>query len=315
MLKRLLVEISNNVNDETMQPTKGNRVLGRGLSALLQGAHSEASFDTTERFFKMIKISSIAINPFQPRQDFNQETLNELSESIKLHGIIQPLTVRKVGNQTYQLIAGERRLRAATLAGLEEVPSYIRTTDDLHMLEIALIENIQRDSLNAIEIALSYQRLLTDCKLTQEALAERIGKDRTTVNNYLRLLKLPPDIQIALRDQKISMGHARALINLQTPETQLSLLKKILEETLSVREVEKLVQGLATTSHLKKPTVKTQLNPAFTARLKDTTTQLRQQFNTKVIIKADAKKQGEIKIIFDSEEELKRIVAIISNTK
>ncbi|WP_419241678.1 ParB/RepB/Spo0J family partition protein [Cardinium endosymbiont of Nabis limbatus] len=298
-----------------MQPTKGNRVLGRGLSALLQGAHGEASSDAAERFFKMIKTASIAINPFQPRQDFNQETLNELSASIKLHGIIQPLTVRKVGNQTYQLIAGERRLRAAKLAGLEEVPTYIRTTDDLHVLEVALIENIQREALNAIEIALSYQRLLTDCKLTQEALAERVGKDRTTVNNYLRLLKLPPDIQIALRDQKISMGHARALINLQTPEIQLSVLKKILEGTLSVRAVEKLVQDLSVTSQLKKPTVKTHFNPSFKAKLKNTTTQLTQQFNTKVIIKADAQKQGEIKISFDSEEELARILSIISNTK
>ncbi|CAH2560250.1 ParB/RepB/Spo0J family partition protein [Cardinium endosymbiont of Oedothorax gibbosus] len=298
-----------------MEPTKGKRVLGRGLSALLQGAHTEAPSDATEHFFKMIQIASIAINPFQPRQDFNQATLNELSSSIKLHGIIQPLTVRKIDHHVYQLISGERRLRAAKLAGLEEVPAYIRTTEDLHMLEVALIENIQRQSLNAIEIALSYQRLLTDCKLTQEALAERVGKDRTTVNNYLRLLKLPPDIQIALRDQKISMGHARALINLQTPETQLSVLKKILEGALSVREVEKLVQDLSTTNHLKKPTIKTQLNPSFKASLKNTTTQLTQQFNAKVIIKADAQKQGEIKILFDSEEELRRIVAMISNTK
>ncbi|AXI24152.1 partition protein ParB [Cardinium endosymbiont of Sogatella furcifera] len=297
-----------------MQPTKGNRVLGRGLSALLQGAHSEASADPAERFFKMIKIASIAINPCQPRQDFNQETLDELSASIKLHGIIQPLTVRKLDSNAYQLIAGERRLRAAKLAGLEEVPTYIRTTDDLHMLEVALIENIQRESLNAVEIALSYQRLLTDCKLTQEALAERVGKDRTTVNNYLRLLKLPPDIQIALRDQKISMGHARALINLQTPEIQLSVLKKILADALSVREVEKIVQDLFATDHLKKIT-KTHLHPSFKAKLKNTTTQLTQQFNAKVIIKADAQKQGEIKILFDSEEELGRIVAIISHTK
>lgn len=298
-----------------MQPTKGNRVLGRGLSALLQGAHTAASENAAECFFKMIKIASIATNPCQPRQDFNQETLNELSASIKLHGIIQPLTVRKVNKHTYQLIAGERRLRAAKLAGLEEVPAYIRIADELHTLEIALIENIQRDALNAIEIALSYQRLLTDCNLTQEALAERVGKDRTTVNNYLRLLKLPPDIQIALRDQKISMGHARALINLQTPTTQLSLLKKILEGTLSVREVEKLVQDLSAIGHLKKSTTKAQLNPSFKTRLKNTTHQLAQQFNTKVIIKADAQKQGEIKILFDSEEELGRIVAIISHTK
>ncbi|CDG49930.1 ParB/RepB/Spo0J family partition protein [Cardinium endosymbiont of Bemisia tabaci] len=298
-----------------MEPTKGNRVLGRGLSALLQGAHTETSLNTSDHFFKMIQIASIATNPCQPRQDFNQATLDELSASIRLHGIIQPLTVRKLSNHTYQLIAGERRLRAAKLAGLEEVPTYIRCTDNLHMLEVALIENIQRDALNAVEIALSYQRLLTDCKLTQEALAERVGKDRTTVNNYLRLLKLPPDIQIALRDQKISMGHARALINLQTPEIQLSYLKKILEDALSVREVEKLVQDLSAIGHLKKPTTKIQLNPSFKRKLQNTTHQLSQQFNTKVIIKADTEKQGEIKILFSSEEELGRILAIISNIK
>ncbi|MGI2261981.1 ParB/RepB/Spo0J family partition protein [Candidatus Cardinium hertigii] len=298
-----------------MEPIKGNRVLGRGLSALLQGAHTETAPNTSDHFFKMIQIGLIATNPCQPRQDFNQETLNELSASIKLHGIIQPLTVRKLSNHTYQLIAGERRLRAAKLAGLKEVPTYIRCTDNLHMLEVALIENIQRDALNAVEIALSYQRLLTDCKLTQEALAERVGKDRTTVNNYLRLLKLPPDIQIALRDQKISMGHARTLINLQTPEIQLSYLKKILEGALSVREVEKLVQDLSAIGHLKKPTTKVQLNPSFKRKLQSTTHQLSQQFNTKVIIKADTQKQGEIKIMFDSEKELGRILAIISSIK
>lgn len=296
-----------------MQSPKGNRVLGRGLSALLQGAHSVTSADGSDPFFKMIQIESILTNPCQPRQDFNQATLHELSESIKLHGIIQPLTVRKLSGHTYQLIAGERRLRAAKLAGLEEVPTYIRNDQDLHVLEVALIENIQRDALNAIEIALSYQRLLTDCKITQETLAQRVGKDRTTVNNYLRLLKLPPDIQIALRDQKISMGHARALVNLETPEKQLSFLKKILEGALSVREVEKLVQDLSSIAHLKKP--KLQINPSFKTKLKTTTEQLTQQFNTKVIIKADAQKQGEIKIIFDSEEDLGRILSIISNTK
>lgn len=298
-----------------MSTKGGNRVLGRGLSALLQGAHTETSYDAPERFFKMINIESIAINPFQPRQDFNQDALHELSESIKLHGIIQPLTVRKKDQDKYQLITGERRLRAAKLAGLEEVPAYIRITEDLQMLEVALIENIQRESLNAIEIALSYQHLLTDCQLTQEALAERVGKNRTTVNNYLRLLKLPPDIQIALRDQKISMGHARALINLQNPETQLNLLKKILEDGLSVREVEKLVQELSMIGPLRKVSTKPpHLNPDFRAKLNHTTTQLSEQFSTKVIIKADTQKQGTIKIVFTSESELERIIAIISNT-
>lgn len=298
-----------------MQPTKGNpkSVLGRGLSALLQDSRTSISTNTaTGDFFGIIRIEAIDVNPFQPRQDFCEEALNELSESIKIHGIIQPLTVRKLSDGTYQLVAGERRLRAAKRAGLIEVPAYIRTTNDRHMLEVALIENIQRESLNAIEIALSYQRLLTECKLTQEELAQRVGKDRTTVNNYLRLLKLPPDIQIALRDQKISMGHARALINLNTPETQLNLLQKIIESSLSVREVEKLVQNLST-NNTKKSIQKTDVHPSFKTALKNTTTQLTQQFNTKVVIKADAQKQGEIKILFGSEEELERIVFILSN--
>lgn len=298
-----------------MQPTKGNpkSVLGRGLSALLQDSRTSISTNTaTGDFFEIIRIEAIDVNPFQPRQDFCEETLNELSESIKTHGIIQPLTVRKLSDGTYQLVAGERRLRAAKRAGLIEVPAYIRTTNDRHMLEVALIENIQRESLNAIEIALSYQRLLTECKLTQEELAQRVGKDRTTVNNYLRLLKLPPDIQIALRDQKISMGHARAIINLNTPETQLNLLQKIIELSLSVREVEKLVQNLST-NNAKKSIQKTAIQPSFKTALKNTTTQLTQQFNTKVVIKADAQKQGEIKILFGSEEELERIVFMLSH--
>ncbi|WP_339044145.1 ParB/RepB/Spo0J family partition protein [Cardinium endosymbiont of Tipula unca] len=300
-----------------MQPTKGNHksVLGRGLSALLQDSRTPISTNAaTGDFFEIISIKAIEVNPFQPRQDFCEEALNELSESIKIHGIIQPLTVRKLDDGIYQLVAGERRLRAATLAGLVEVPAYIRATNDRHMLEVALIENIQRESLNAIEIALSYQRLLTECKLTQEELAQRVGKDRTTVNNYLRLLKLPPDIQIALRDQKISMGHARALINLNTPEAQLNLLQKIIETSLSVREVEKLAQNLSTNS-LKKTVQKTHIHPSFKIALKNTTTQLAQQFNTKVFIKADAQKQGEIKILFGSEEELARIVSMLSKQK
>ncbi|TDG95156.1 ParB/RepB/Spo0J family partition protein [Cardinium endosymbiont of Culicoides punctatus] len=298
-----------------MQPKKGNHksVLGRGLSALLQDSHTPIHSYNKRDSFEFISTELIEINPFQPRQDFCEKALHELSESIKIHGIIQPLTVRKLDNGTYQLVAGERRLRAAKLAGLVELPAYVRTTDDQQMLEIALIENIQRESLNAIEIALSYQRLLTECKLTQEELAQRVGKDRTTVNNYLRLLKLPPDIQIALRDQKISMGHARALINLNTPAAQLSLLKKIIELGISVREVEKLVQNLSTT-HSKKAVQNIPLHSSFKTTLKNTTMQLEQQFNTKIVIKTDAQKQGqgEIKISFGSEEELQRIVSILS---
>ncbi|HLP34723.1 MAG TPA: ParB/RepB/Spo0J family partition protein [Amoebophilaceae bacterium] len=298
-----------------MPSTKGNQknVLGRGLKALLQDSNTTDNAYSQTLLFKILPIGSIAVNPFQPRQDFSLEALQELSLSIKTHGIIQPLTVRQLENGSYQLIAGERRLRAAIAADLKEVPAYIRTTDDQHMLELALIENIQREALNAIEVALSYQRLLGECNLTQEALAERVGKDRTTVTNYLRLLKLPPDVQIALRDQKISMGHARALINLDTAEKQLMLLKRIVEKGLSVREVEQLVQELSLTTPKKKK-LPEQLADPFKAIVRKTTEQLAHQFGTNVSIKADAQKKGEIKIAFDSEATLQKIVAIILQT-
>lgn len=283
-------------------PTKDTKksVLGRGLGALLKDYNTHETWCPNGNFFKMIPISLIVVNPFQPRKTFKQETLEELSDSIKVHGIIQPLTVRKLTHKSYQLIAGERRFRAAELAGLTEVPAYVRTTDDQQMLELALIENIQRESLNAIEIALSYQRLLTECNLTQEMLGARVGKDRTTVNNYLRLLRLPPDIQIAIRDAKISMGHARALINLNDPAKQLTCLQQIIEKSLSVREVERLVQTLAAKDVAKiHPTM--QISDEFKSIVKNTTIQLEEQFHTKVSIKVDAKKKGEIKIMFDSD--------------
>ena len=293
-------------------PTKDTKksVLGRGLGALLKDYNTHETWCANGNFFKMIPISLIVVNPFQPRKTFKQETLNELRDSIKVHGIIQPLTVRKLTNKNYQLITGERRFRAAALAGLTEVPAYVRTTDDQQMLELALIENIQRESLNAIEIALSYQRLLTECNLTQELLGARVGKDRTTVNNYLRLLRLPPDIQIAIRDAKISMGHARALINLNDPEKQLTCLQQIIAKSLSVREVERLVQTLVA-KNVANIHPKTQISDEFQSIVKNTTIQLEKQFHTKVSIKVDAKKKGEIKIRFDSDSELERIVACI----
>ena len=215
--------------------------LGRGLNALLQ----DSPLLTDKRpggAVKEIPIEQIKANPFQPRQDFDPTALQELSASIQVHGIIQPLTVRQLAPNDFQLIAGERRLHAAKMADLQHVPAYIRRADDQQMLEIALIENIQRENLNPIEIALSYQRLLTECQIKQETLGTRVGKNRSTVNNYLRLLKLPPDIQIALRDQKISMGHARALIGVEAMETQLGIFKEIIEKDLSVRSVEALVR-------------------------------------------------------------------------
>ena len=190
-----------------------------------------------------ISVEHIEANPYQPRTHFDQEALQELAESIKIQGIIQPVTLRQLGTNSYQLISGERRLQASKLAGLETIPAYIRKADDQQMLEMALIENIQRENLNAIEIALSYQRLLSECNLRQEELGDRVGKNRRTVTNYLRLLKLPPDVQIGLRDAEISMGHARALIGLDDPKAQVELFRKIVAEELSVRKVEELVRN------------------------------------------------------------------------
>ena len=190
-----------------------------------------------------ISVEHIEANPYQPRTHFDQEALQELADSIKIQGIIQPVTLRQMGTNSYQLISGERRLQASKLAGLETIPAYIRKADDQQMLEMALIENIQRENLNAIEIALSYQRLLSECNLRQEELGDRVGKNRSTVTNYLRLLKLPPDMQIGLRDAEISMGHARALIGIDDPKLQVELFRKIVAEELSVRRVEELVRN------------------------------------------------------------------------
>lgn len=195
-----------------------------------------------------IRLDQIQVNPFQPRIHFDRTALEELSESIKVQGIIQPITVRKLSENEYQLISGERRFQASKLAGLETIPAYIRTADDQQMLEMALIENIQRENLDAIEIALSYQRLLEECDLKQEQLGERVGKNRTTVNNYLRLLKLPPAIQAGIRDKKISMGHARAIINIEDVDKQLHIYNKAVNEELSVRKVEQLVRDLMSKS-------------------------------------------------------------------
>src|SRR4051812_7980005 len=239
------------------------KALGRGLSALLSDNSTDDRLETdvpvgtvvshatstapaaATSGIQEIPIEEIEVNPFQPRTHFDQEALHELSESIKVHGIIQPITVRRLTANQYQLISGERRFQASKLAGLKAIPAYIRLADDQQMLEMALIENIQRENLNAIEISLSYQRLITECSLKQDELGERVGKNRATVTNYLRLLKLPPDIQIAVRDTKISMGHARAIINVENPEQQLYIFKKAVSEDLSVRKVEELVRELS----------------------------------------------------------------------
>jgi ParB family chromosome partitioning protein len=263
----------------------------------------------------LIPVGQIEANPYQPRTHFDQDALHELAESIKMQGIIQPVTVRQTGTNAYQLISGERRLQASKIAGLDTIPAYIRKADDQQMLEMALIENIQRENLNAIEIALSYQRLVSECNLKQEELGDRVGKNRSTVTNYLRLLKLPPDIQIGLRDTAISMGHARALINIESPEQQLALFHRILAEELSVRRVEQLVRaGL-------NPTEKNSTSAAKPAQdapgqvpvaeLRRTERHLTERFGSRVMVKPGPQGRGEIKIAFDSVEDMQRILHIL----
>ena len=292
--------------------------LGKGLSALLDDNDSvhpqKNTTDTLEQNAQIgsiseVKISDIETNPYQPRHEFDQVALNELSESIKVQGLIQPITVRKIGNK-YQLISGERRLRASKMAGMTEIPAYIRTADDQQMLEMALIENIQRENLNAIEIALSYKRLMEECDLRQEDLGARVGKNRSTVTNYMRLLKLPPHIQVAIRDNKISMGHARALINIEDVDKQLAIFKKAVEEELSVRKVEALVKAL-NEGKSEKEAEKPSLDPVKKYEMNKIQQRLASHFGTKVALKADQKNRGEIKIPFQSASDLNRILEIL----
>lgn len=291
------------------QNNKPKKVLGRGLAALLEDADdNNVSNQVLEvANFSEIDINTIEVNTFQPRTDFDEQALKELSESIKVQGIIQPITVRKLAENRFQIISGERRFRASKLAGLTHIPAYIRTADDQQMLEMALIENIQRQDLNSIEVALSYQRLLSECNLKQEELGERVGKDRTTVNNYLRLLKLPPDIQIGIRDAKISMGHAKTLINIDNIDTQLSIFKRIIEEELSVRKAEELVRML---NQDKKSSIKK--TPSISYEIERVQSKLSSHFGTKISIKSDDSNKGEIKIPFLSAEDLNRILEILN---
>jgi ParB family transcriptional regulator, chromosome partitioning protein len=289
--------------------------LGRGLSALLSDTPVEEKLEVDvaspakniNGSVNEISIDEIETNPFQPRQHFDQEALKELSESIKVHGIIQPITVRRLNRNQYQLISGERRFQASKLAGLTSLPAYIRSADDQQMLEMALIENIQRENLNPIEISLSYQRLITECNLKQEELGERVGKNRSTVTNYLRLLKLPPDIQIALRDNKISMGHARAIINVDSADSQLYIFKKTLSEDLSVRKVEELAREVMTRSQSEE---KVKTESSVPKEINHLQSRLSSHFGTKVSVKSDGKK-GDIRIPFLSVEDLNRILDIL----
>ncbi|MDQ7948983.1 MAG: ParB/RepB/Spo0J family partition protein [Pedobacter sp.] len=288
--------------------------LGKGLSALLDDSDSvnqtKNGHETPEvspqiGHIGQVNIADIETNPFQPRTEFDQVALNELSESIKVQGLIQPITVRKNGN-TYQLISGERRLRASKLAGLTQIPAYIRTADDQQMLEMALIENIQRENLNAIEVALSFQQMIDECNLKPEQLGERVGKNRTTVANYLRLLKLPPAIQASIRDGRISMGHARALISVEEQDKQLFIHDEILAKGLSVRKVEDLVRSI---NHV-------QVKPRSTANgvsfeYQKLQKDLATKFATKVKLKVNDHGKGAIEIPFVSSDDLNRILALL----
>jgi ParB family chromosome partitioning protein len=299
-----------------MTMTAKRPVLGRGLNALLKDSEKVKNENKTVSEVSNINeipIENIEANPFQPRTHFDQEALKELAESIKVHGIIQPITVRKLSEGKFQLISGERRWQASKLADLKMVPAYVRTANDEQMLEMGLIENIQREDLNAMEVALSYQRLITEFSLKQDQLGEKVGKNRTTVNNYLRLLKLPPDIQAALRDDDISMGHARALINIENTEDQLSIFKKIEKEDLSVRKVEELVRELSKGKEKKETPVKENTaTKNINAELQQVQSKLSSHFGTKVAIKGDEGNKGEIKIPFVSVEDLNRILDILN---
>lgn len=291
--------------------------LGKGLSALLSDTDSSQS-SSHERLISEtpapgptvdeILVSQIETNPFQPRTHFDEEALAELTESIRIQGLIQPITVRKMAKGEYQLISGERRLQASRRLGLQAIPAYVRTANDQQMLEMALIENIQRENLNALEIAFSYQRLIAECNLKQEELGDRVGKKRTTINNYLRLLKLPPEIQAGIRDGQVSMGHARALVNVEFIEDQLFLYKKIIREQWSVRQIEEAVRKLSEKVDEKpKPTPKHQNQATAIDAVRN---KLTSHFGTKVLVKESQGEKGEIRIPYMSISDLNRILEL-----
>ena len=274
--------------------------LGRGLGSLLNVSEKKVE----ESIFDEIQINKIEINKDQPRKSFNEEKIKELSLSIKQHGIIQPITVRRIDNDKFQLISGERRFRASKLIGNKTIPAFIRDTDDKNLLELALIENIQRENLNSIEIAISYKKLIDELKINQEKLGARVGKDRTTINNYLRLLKLPPTIQKGLKDNKIQMGHARSLIAIETSELQLKIYQLILVNKLSVRKTEELVRNL---NKQKRSVPK---EKSKTNSLEKIESKLSSYFGTKITTQGDDK-SGKIIIPYKSTNDLNRILELL----
>ncbi|MEP6700431.1 MAG: ParB/RepB/Spo0J family partition protein [Bacteroidota bacterium] len=294
-------------------PRQNKELLGKGIRSLLQNI--DADLKTTAGSLKTtvvenatgtnrIPVDDIEPNPKQPRRDFDEKALQELTDSIKLHDIIQPVTVSRLSNGRYRLISGERRLRAAKLAGIKDIPAYIRQANDAQLLELALLENLQREDLNAMEISLSYKRMMEELDFTQEQVAERMGKDRSTVANFIRLLKLPPDIQLAVRSGEVSMGHARALINVDTIEKQLFIFKEIKEKGLSVRQTEALVRNLYKQGGGVKKSSKSHLPPAF-QRIED---KLASHYSTRVKLRHSRNGSGQIIIEYYSQEELNKIL-------
>jgi ParB family chromosome partitioning protein len=302
---------------------KKRSALGKGLSALLENSETDittksASAGGVVNSVSMLSIESIEANPFNPRTHFEQDALEQLSQSILVHGIIQPLTVRKLGRDRYQLISGERRFRASQLAGLKEVPAYIRVANDQTMLEMALVENIQREDLNAIEVALSYQRLIEECELTQDQLSQKVAKSRSSITNHLRLLKLPVEIQAGVRDNAISMGHARALVAVADEAIQMNIFGRIVDEELSVRDVEALIR----VGYVEPKT--TNGTPPKSVTIPNTVAISNSQFtfkehlgdklSAKVEIKKSAAGTGKIIVNFNSEVDLNRIIEILNRS-
>ena len=289
--------------------------LGKGIRALLSNIENSSNpKEKTELVKELnssileISVDKIEVNPFQPRKEFDDVELKELAQSIKIHGLIQAITVRNLGGDKYQLISGERRLRASKLAGLKTIPAFIRIADDQALLEMALIENIQRSNLNAIEVAISYQRLMVECDLTHESLSERVGKKRSTISNYVRLLKLPPQIQSSIKDNSISMGHARALAGLDDVGLQLDIYKEVLSKNLSVRALENLIKSYTSNSEQSSAPKKVKELPPEVKKIQDN---LSASLGTSVKIKRAEAGNGEINIKFKSDREFNDIIAIL----
>ena len=289
------------------KPTK-QPALGRGLGALLENSNTDITSisNVTTSSVAMVSIEFIEANPFNPRTHFEKEALNELCKSIETYGIIQPLTVRKLGRDKYQLISGERRFRASQLIGIREVPCYIRIANDQEMLEMALVENIQRENLNAIEIAVSYERLLEECNFTQEQLSEKIAKSRSNIANHIRLLKLPIEIQSAVRDNLVSMGHARALVSVVDLEEQMTAFHQIITEKLSVRDTENLMKLPNKKKAIKKVNFLSKADVTQESFLAD-------KLGSKITIQKSELGKGKITIQFNSEADLQRLIALLKD--